>query len=200
MATTFHQLTVLGEGGVGKTALTVQFISNHFVEYYDPTIESSYRQQYLVDERVAFFEVLDTAGQEEYWTALASQWIRFGQGFLLLYSITSRHSFDEVPRLRSQIMMVKDCDDSDAPPMVLVGTKADLADDREVPTQEAEQLAKSWGIDFCETSARTRLNVTEPFFQVVRKIRCDSPSSLNKDDKVSKRHSKTRGKRSCVLF
>jgi len=175
MSTTFHQLTVLGEGGVGKTALTVQFISNHFVEYYDPTIESSYRQQYLVDDRIAFFEVLDTAGQEEYWTALASQWIRFGQGYLLLFAITSRHSFEELHRLRTQILQVKDCEESDAPPMVLVGTKADLDKERQVPTDEAKLLAKQWNIEYYETSARTRQNVTEPFFSIVKKIREQNP-------------------------
>jgi len=192
MSTTFHQLTVLGGGGVGKTALTVQFISNHFVEYYDPTIESSYRQQYLVDDRVAFFEVLDTAGQEEYWTALASQWIRFGQGFLLLFSITSRSSFEEAVRLRNQILMVKDVDERDAPPMVLVGTKADLASERQVETKEAEELAKSWGIEYFESSSRTRQNVTEPFFGIARMIRGKDPvkdvnSKVGKDVKEEKK-------------
>jgi GTPase KRas protein len=52
--------------GVGKSALTIQFIQSHFVDEYDPTIEDSYRKQCVIDEEVALLDVLDTAGQEEY--------------------------------------------------------------------------------------------------------------------------------------
>jgi len=203
MSTTFHKFTVLGEGGVGKTALTTQFISSHFVEYYDPTIESSYRQQKMVDDQMAFFEVLDTAGQEEYWSALSSQWIRFGQGFLLLYAINSRHSFETVDRLREQIVMVKECEDEN-PPMVLVGTKKDLVHDREVSAKEAKELATSYGIDFVETSALTKENVDEAFFMLVRKCRAranpDVVNDKGKDQKVKKSDKKGSRIGRCTLF
>ena len=61
-----YKLVVVGGGGVGKSALTIQFIQNQFPEEYDPTIEDSYRKQCLIDEEVALLDVLDTAGQEEY--------------------------------------------------------------------------------------------------------------------------------------
>ncbi|KAJ8325798.1 Ras GTPase [Batrachochytrium dendrobatidis] len=60
------KLVVVGGGGVGKSALTIQFIQEHFVDEYDPTIEDSYRKQTVVDGEVAMLDVLDTAGQEEY--------------------------------------------------------------------------------------------------------------------------------------
>jgi GTPase KRas protein len=88
---TLFKVTVLGDGGVGKTALTVQvsclgpgswavadavqFTMASFVETYDPTIEDCYRKQWSVDGQPCLLEVLDTAGQEEY-TALRDQWIR----------------------------------------------------------------------------------------------------------------------------
>ena len=68
---------------------------NSFVETYDPTIEDSYRKQVVLDDAPALLEVLDTAGQEEY-TALRDQWIREGEGFLLVYSIASRSTFDRI--------------------------------------------------------------------------------------------------------
>jgi len=192
---TEYKLTVLGSGGVGKTAFTIQMCSNHFVEYYDPTIESSYRRQVVVDDSVCVLDVLDTAGQEEY-SALRSQWIGGGEGFLILYSIIQRSSFDEVEEHRRQIFQVKDVSFSNAPPIVLVGNKADLTQDREVSFQEGQHLAKLWGSSFFETSAKTRQNIDEAFFEVVRMIRAlESPP-------VSKAvEAKPRRKRSnCLLF
>jgi small GTP-binding protein len=61
-----YKLVVVGGGGVGKSALTIQFIQSHFVDEYDPTIEDSYRKQCVIDDEVALLDVLDTAGQEEY--------------------------------------------------------------------------------------------------------------------------------------
>uniref|UniRef100_A0A8C6FAJ3 Small monomeric GTPase n=1 Tax=Monodon monoceros TaxID=40151 RepID=A0A8C6FAJ3_MONMO len=60
-----HELVVLGSGGVGKSALTVQFVQGIFVEEYDPTIEDSYRKQVEVDAQQCMLEILDTAGTEQ---------------------------------------------------------------------------------------------------------------------------------------
>ena len=64
MSKTHYKVCVLGDGGVGKTALTIQLCSNHFVEEYDPTIEDSYRKQVVIDNKPCLLEILDTAGQE----------------------------------------------------------------------------------------------------------------------------------------
>ncbi|KAF9578745.1 Ras GTPase, partial [Lunasporangiospora selenospora] len=61
-----YKLVVVGGGGVGKSALTIQFIQSHFVDEYDPTIEDSYRKQCQIDDEICLLDVLDTAGQEEY--------------------------------------------------------------------------------------------------------------------------------------
>lgn len=60
------KITVLGQGGCGKTAFTIRLCSNHFVEDYDATIENSYRRQVVIDGEAAVLDILDTAGQEEY--------------------------------------------------------------------------------------------------------------------------------------
>ena len=57
-----YKIVVLGSGGVGKSALTVQFVQGIFVEKYDPTIEDSYRKQVEVDGQQCMLEILDTAG------------------------------------------------------------------------------------------------------------------------------------------
>lgn len=55
-------LCPLGGGGVGKSALTIQLIQNHFVDEYDPTIEDSYRKQVTIDDETCLLDILDTAG------------------------------------------------------------------------------------------------------------------------------------------
>ncbi|CAK7227003.1 RAS1 protein [Sporothrix curviconia] len=162
-----YKLVVVGGGGVGKSCLTIQLIQSHFVDEYDPTIEDSYRKQCVIDDEVALLDVLDTAGQEEY-SAMREQYMRTGEGFLLVYSITSRQSFDEITTFQQQILRVKD---KDYFPMVVVGNKCDLESEREVTRQEGEALARSFGCKFIETSAKSRINVDKAFYDIVREIR-----------------------------
>lgn len=111
---TEYKLVVVGAGGVGKSALTIQLIQNHFVEEYDPTIEDSYRKQVVIDSETCLLDILDTAGQEEY-SAMRDQYMRNGEGFLLVFAVNSRKSFDDIHSYREQIYRVKD---SEKVPMV----------------------------------------------------------------------------------
>ncbi len=91
----------------------------------------SYRKQCVIDDEVALLDVLDTAGQEEY-AAMREQYMRTGEGFLLVYSITSRQSFEEILTFQQQILRVKD---KDYFPIIIVGNKCDLDAEREVSRQ-----------------------------------------------------------------
>lgn len=136
-------------------------------------------------------EVLDTAGQEEY-TALRDQWIRDGEGFVLVYSVTSRASFTRVRNYFKQIQRVRESVAAMSPTttypgtsvsvptssgasgpaqIMLVGNKTDRVTEREVSTQEGSALAKELGCDFVETSAKSCINVEKAFFDVVRQLR-----------------------------
>ncbi|KAF4580373.1 Protein ras-2 [Ophiocordyceps camponoti-floridani] len=180
-----YKLVVLGDGGVGKTALTIQLCLQHFVETYDPTIEDSYRKQVVIDNQPCMLEVLDTAGQEEY-TALRDQWIRDGEGFVLVYSISSRSSFARIRRFHHQIQRVKEsCASSPSypgsplsaaaqqmpVPVMLVGNKSDRITEREVSTQEGHAMARELGCEFTEASAKNCIHVEKAFYDVVRILR-----------------------------
>jgi len=162
---------VLGDGGVGKTALAVQFTLNCFVETYDPTIEDAYRKQLVVDNKMCFVEVIDTAGQEEYAT-LRDQWVREGQGFILVYSIASRSTFDRLEVFRQSMLRVK----RSKPIFMLVGNKCDKTYEREVSKEEGLALARSFGCNFVETSAKTAHNVEHLFTSLVRALRSSKPT------------------------
>jgi GTPase KRas protein len=152
---------------------------------YDPTIEDSYRKQVVIDNQACMLEVLDTAGQEEY-TALRDQWIRDGEGFVLVYSISSRSSFSRIRRFHHQIQRVKEsCASSPSypgspisavspqtpVPIMLVGNKSDRVTEREVSTQEGHALARELGCEFVEASAKNCINVEKAFYDVVRILR-----------------------------
>jgi len=192
------RVAVLGDGGVGKTALAVQFTLNCFIETYDPTIEDAYRKQLLVDERMCFVEVIDTAGQEEYAT-LRDQWVREGQGFILVYSIASRSTFERLEIFRQSMLRVKRV----RPIFVLVGNKSDKSTEREVSQEEGYRMAEKFGCEFMETSAKTSQNVENLFTHLVRSLRS---TQTNKPDPVPSsavgkhRRPKTRLSGKCVIL
>jgi len=192
---TEYKLVIVGGGGVGKSALTIQLIQNHFIDEYDPTIEDSYRKQVTIDEETCLLDILDTAGQEEY-SAMRDQYMRTGQGFIMVYAITSRSSFDEIASFREQILRVKD---KDKVPMILVGNKCDLETERQVTTGEGQDLSKSFGCPFFESSAKTRVNVEECFYELVREIRKELAGPDTKNKKQKKGGKKFLGKDCRIL-
>jgi GTPase KRas protein len=132
----------------------------------------------MVNGTQGLLEVLDTAGQEEY-TALRDQWIRDGDGFLLVYSITSRSTFDRVRKFIDQISRVKDLEAYNIPIMI-VGNKSDKTMEREVNVSEGMQLAQSLKCGFLEASAKTGINVEESFLGVVNHIQRQRDSELSR--------------------
>lgn len=190
---TTYKVVLCGGGGVGKSAITIMFVQSHFIEEYDPTIEDSYRKQVMIDDEACLLDILDTAGQEEY-SAMRDQYMRTGEGFILVYSVTSRSSFDEIPAFYEQLLRVKD---ANRVPCVIVGNKSDLEHQREVTTYEGKELAKNLGCEFIETSAKMRTNIDELFFKVVRNIRLAAEKAQSIDQ--NRRKKKKRNNR-CTLL
>ncbi|KAL7643089.1 UNVERIFIED_CONTAM: hypothetical protein RMT77_006379 [Armadillidium vulgare] len=160
------KVVVLGSGGVGKSALTVQFVSGCFMEKYDPTIEDFYRKEIEVDNSPCVLEILDTAGTEQF-ASMRDLYIRNGQGFVVVYSLTNQQTFQDIKGMKDQITRVKG---SDKVPILLVANKVDLEHQREVPTAEGMALAHMWSCPFVEASAKNRLNVNEVFAEIVREM------------------------------
>ncbi|KAH3859158.1 circularly permutated Ras protein 1-like [Dreissena polymorpha] len=116
------------------------------------------------DEETCLLDILDTAGQEEY-SALRDQYTRTGDCFLLIYSVTEKGTFKDVESLYEFLKRVKG---EDKIPTVLVGNKIDLDTERQVTTQEGQDLAARLGVAFIETSAKTGQNITSAFETLIR--------------------------------
>ncbi|XP_022306499.2 ras-related protein Ral-A-like isoform X1 [Crassostrea virginica] len=162
-----HKVIMVGSGGVGKSALTLQFMYDEFVEDYEPTKADSYRKKVVLDGEEVQIDILDTAGQEEY-AAIRDNYFRSGEGFLCLFSITEQESFQATVDFREQILRVKN---DDTIPFLLVGNKADLEDKRYVSVDEAQERAKQWNVPYVETSAKTRANVDKCFYDLLRMVK-----------------------------
>ncbi|POY75391.1 hypothetical protein BMF94_1548 [Rhodotorula taiwanensis] len=176
----------MGGGGVGKSALTIRFVHQLFVEKYDPTIEDSYRRNLNVDGVMVSLEVLDTAGTEQassylfrasrpVFMSLSSMYMRSGDGFLLVFSLTNSDSLLELHAIHEQIQRIKETarppHEKARVPIVLVGNKLDLVSERQVNREAAVAVSQSWGgVPYYETSARREINVTEIFADVVRQM------------------------------
>lgn len=158
-----YKFAVMGEGGVGKTALVIQLCLNKFVETYDPTIEDSYRTHILLNGRPVTVELMDTAGQEEY-AALREQWITEGEGFVVVYSVTDKQSFARIRQYFEEIARIKE---GQAFGIVLIGNKIDESR-RVVTRQQGKALAQKWKIPFFETSAKKNLNIESAFAKLVQ--------------------------------
>lgn len=94
-----HKVIMVGSGGVGKSALTLQFMYDEFVEDYEPTKADSYRKKILLDGEDVQIDILDTAGQEDY-AAIRDNYFRSGEGFLCIFSITEDESFQATQEFR----------------------------------------------------------------------------------------------------
>lgn len=184
------KVIIVGSGGVGKSALTLQFMYDEFVEDYEPTKADSYRKRIVLDGTEIQMDILDTAGQEDY-AAIRDNYFRSGEGFLCVFSITEQESLNAAHELREQILRVKNDDNI---PFLLVGNKADLEDRREVSSEVANEQASSWKVPYIETSAKTRHNVDTVFYELLREIkkRRDAQQS---DINSTKKKSKSRGRK-----
>lgn len=121
-------------------------------------------------------------------------YMKTGQGFLLVFSITSLSSLHELEELRAQIIRIKD---DHRVPIVLVGNKCDLEEDRSVSRVRAFGVSQSWGnVPYYETSARRRQNVDEVFRDLCRQIiRRDMELDRSYAAEPSQYHSGARSRR-----
>jgi len=191
MATTpKYNITVIGAPGVGKSALTLRLLYEEFVDDYEPTKLDSYSS--TIDYQGSRVDVCitDTAGQEDY-ASIRDTYLRNGEGFLCVFSLTETESYHHVKDLYRQVKAAKNMEPPQLP-FLLVGNKCDLESLRQIDRTEADSLAASLDVDYMETSAKTNHNVTEAFQQLIGLIAKSRPVQTIEEAKKKKRKKKSK--------
>ncbi|KAJ6247048.1 ras gtpase [Anaeramoeba flamelloides] len=157
------KITIMGQGGSGKTTTVIKFVQNYFDEEYIPTIEDSFQKQLTVNEKEYLLDILDTAGFE-YYEDIRSPFIKETNILVLLYSITDKSSFHLLKDEKYKDLMCGLSEEKEYS-IIVIGNKKDLENERQVTTKEGEEFAEEIGAYFVESSAKT--DYLEPLFEKI---------------------------------
>ncbi|XP_048089338.1 ras-related protein Rab-37-like isoform X2 [Alosa alosa] len=163
-----HKTILVGDSGVGKTSLLVQFDQGKFIPgSFSATVGIGFTNKVVtVDSMKVKLQIWDTAGQERF-RSVTHAYYRDAQALLLLYDITRKSSFDNI---RAWLTEIHEYAQKDVV-IMLLGNKVDMATERVIKREEGEKLAKEYGVPFMETSAKTGLNVELAFHAIAKELK-----------------------------
>jgi len=157
---------IIGDTGVGKSCLLLQFTDKRFQPVHDLTIGVEFGARMIsIDNRQIKLQIWDTAGQESF-RSITRSYYRGAAGALLVYDITRRETFNHLTRWLEEARQ----NANQTMVIMLIGNKSDLDHRRQVSTEEGEKFAKEHNLIFLETSAKTAANVEEAFINTAAKI------------------------------
>eukprot|EP00294_Goniomonas_avonlea_P009576 CAMPEP_0114563544 /NCGR_PEP_ID=MMETSP0114-20121206/13172_1 /TAXON_ID=31324 /ORGANISM="Goniomonas sp, Strain m" /LENGTH=209 /DNA_ID=CAMNT_0001749409 /DNA_START=66 /DNA_END=695 /DNA_ORIENTATION=- len=157
---------IIGDTGVGKSCLLLQFTDKRFQPVHDLTIGVEFGARMItIDGKQIKLQIWDTAGQESF-RSITRSYYRGAAGALLVYDITRRETFNH---LASWLEDARQHSNQNMT-IMLIGSKCDLEHRRAVSYEEGEQFAKDHNLVFLETSAKTAHNVEEAFVNTAKKI------------------------------
>ena len=146
----------LGEAFVGKTCLINKLVKNEFTENNENTIGVNLVKKIMtLKNKKLKVTIWDTAGQEKF-SVIPEKMIFSSDGFIIVYDITDKSSFDLISKWMKKIKDIIKC-----PKIIIFGNKTDLSINREVETKEGEALASEYKLQFFETSAKNGTNLNE---------------------------------------
>lgn len=157
---------IIGDTGVGKSCLLLQFTDHRFVPQHDLTIGVEFGARFvMVDGKQMKLQIWDTAGQESF-RSITRSYYRGAAGALLVYDITRRETFNHLTTWLEDARQHSNQNTT----IMLIGNKCDLEAKRAVSREEGEAFASEHGLFFAETSAKTAANVEEAFVDTARNI------------------------------
>eukprot|EP01083_Nonionella_stella_P064522 168228_1 len=164
-------IAICGPGAVGKSAITQRIIDNTFEPDYDPTIEDLFEKSMNVDGYNIVLNILDTAGQEDF-KGLREGQMRDKNGYILVYSVISRDTFDDLETFYETLCDVLDSEQEVWKPLILCGNKVDLPPTQHVINDnERNERKRQWmASNIYNTSALNGHNIKNMIGWLVREI------------------------------
>jgi small GTP-binding protein len=160
------KIMILGNTSVGKTSFIIKYTENTFQEVYLSTIGIDYKIKKLTyNEQKYNLYIYDTTGEERF-RSLSFNLIKFTEGVILMYDITNKSSFKSIPEWIESAREHK----GENYPIIIIGNKIDLEEKRKITTEEGENLAKKYGLDFFEISNKEDINIKEAIFTLFKKV------------------------------
>ena len=157
---------IIGDTGVGKSCLLLQFTDKRFQPVHDLTIGVEFGARMInIGEKQVKLQIWDTAGQESF-RSITRSYYRGAAGALLVYDITRRETFTQLTKWLTEARE----NGSSNMVIMLIGNKSDLNHRRTVSTEEGAKFAEENGLIFLETSAKTAANVEEAFVKTAEQI------------------------------
>lgn len=160
------KIIIIGESGVGKTAILRRLLDNSFSEEAQSTIGVEFESRSMnIDGKSVKLQIWDTAGQERF-RSIAKAYFRNAHGALLVFDITERRTFDALTTWITDVHTL--CDDNVV--LQLIGNKSDMQDKRGVTLAEAENFAERHKMKYLETTAKAGDNINEAFIKIASEI------------------------------
>ncbi len=160
------KLILVGDSYVGKTNILSKYIKNEFNLSTKSTVGVEFGTKILkIEDKIIKAQIWDTAGQERY-KSITSTYYKGAKGAFIVYDITNRLTFESVDKWIQDLNLNSDKNIT----LLLIGNKKDLADKRDVTTEEGEEKAKSFGLAFLETSALTGENIDKVFDNMLKEV------------------------------
>ena len=171
------KLIIVGDCGVGKSSLLLQFTDANFYDTYLSTIGVDFKIKTIqIDNKTVKLQIWDTAGQERFKSIITSYY-RGSHGLLLVYDVTSEKSFNNLDTWLNEIKSnIKDRQIT----KILIGNKCENVKNREVQFSDAEEFALKNNLTYLETSAKTAENVTLAFEHIIKQLIANTSFTLKK--------------------
>eukprot|EP01083_Nonionella_stella_P198001 727421_1 len=153
------KIIIIGESGVGKTAILHQYVMDKFIQEHKATIGADFlTKEVNVQDKVVTLQIWDTAGQERF-QSLGNAFYRGADACIMVYSITDDNSFKEIETWKNKFINQANIDNPRKYPFLLLGNKTDLDEQRKVSHNQGENYARDNGMEFAETSALRGTNI-----------------------------------------
>ena len=163
------QLLIIGDSSVGKTSILTRYSNGTFKEDYIATVGLDYySKNEVLNNKTIHIKIWDTAGQERY-KALTQGFFRNAQGVMIVYDVTNTESFDNLKYWISSIQKNIESNKISIP-VILLGNKIDVGDEREIKNEDAEKFAEENKYKYFETSAKTGEGIDDAVRELVNQV------------------------------